>query len=175
MSRRQLVADLDGLRALVWAGRLADAPAEFWLDSARARLRELDFLLAAPPRRVRLLLIFPLVWGAASGAAALHLPAAWGLVAALAPLALRRRRTYPPAGPPAPVTVIRDELVRARVRLVSAALREAGSRRWSVPVLTRLAADHATIARLAEADRTLCQAIDFIEIYLTERDLRRAA
>ena len=53
-----------------------------------------------------------------------------------------------------------------RVRLVSIALREAGSKHWRVPYLARVAAGEPRIYWLAEADTLLCQAIDHLEQYL---------
>ena len=76
---------------------------------------------------------------------------------------------------PGHLAEVPDELMRARVRLVSAALRRAGSRRWTVPVLVRLASDDRPIIRLAAADRALCQAVDFLEIHLAEQRMKRAA
>ena len=76
---------------------------------------------------------------------------------------------------PGHLAEVPDELLRARVRLVSAALRRAGSGRWTVPVLVRLASDDRPIIRLAAADRALCQAVDFLEIHLAEQRMKRAA
>lgn len=61
-----------------------------------------------------------------------------------------------------------EPLSRARVRLVSAALRQVDSRRWRSPYLSYLAAEHRSIARIAEADLLLCQAITYLESYLDE-------
>jgi PPE-repeat protein len=61
-----------------------------------------------------------------------------------------------------------EPLLQARVRLVSAALRQVDSRRWRSPYLAHLAAEHRSIARIAEADRLLCQAVNYLEIYLDE-------
>lgn len=61
-----------------------------------------------------------------------------------------------------------EPLLRARVRLVSAALRQVDSRRWRSPYLSHLAAEHRSIGRIAEADLLLCQAINYLEIYLDE-------
>jgi hypothetical protein len=57
-------------------------------------------------------------------------------------------------------------LARARVRLVSAALREAGSKHWEVPYLRRLMTVEPTMLWLAQADGLLCQSIDYLEEYL---------
>lgn len=62
-----------------------------------------------------------------------------------------------------------DVLLRARVRLVSAALRQVPPKRWRVGRLARLAADDRSVGRIADADLLLCQAIDFIEIYGADR------
>ena len=61
-----------------------------------------------------------------------------------------------------------EPLLRARVRLVSAALRQVDSRRWRSPYLSHLAAEHRSIARIAEADLLLCQAVNYLEIFLDE-------
>ncbi|MBG0560100.1 hypothetical protein [Actinoplanes aureus] len=63
--------------------------------------------------------------------------------------------------------VVPDALLRARVRLVSATLRQAGSRHWTVPEL-RTAARTDPLRRLAHADLLLCQAIDCLERYLDD-------
>ena len=57
-------------------------------------------------------------------------------------------------------------LERARVRLVSIALREAGPKNWRAPYLARAVAREPVMFRLAEADMLLCQAIDYLEVYL---------
>ncbi|WP_328460982.1 hypothetical protein OHA21_31320 [Actinoplanes sp. NBC_00393] len=64
--------------------------------------------------------------------------------------------------------VVPDELLRARVRLVSATLRQVGSRHWSVPELRLAARTDPTVRRLAHADLLLCQAIDCLERYLDD-------
>ncbi|MFC7527311.1 hypothetical protein [Actinoplanes sp. GCM10030250] len=63
--------------------------------------------------------------------------------------------------------VVPESLERARIRLVSATLREVGSGSWRVPQL-RLAARTDPVRRLAHADLLLCQAIDCLERYLDD-------
>jgi hypothetical protein len=64
--------------------------------------------------------------------------------------------------------VVPDALLRARVRLVSAALRQVGARHWTVPELRLAARTDPTVRRLAHADLLLCQAIDCLERYLDD-------
>jgi hypothetical protein len=59
-----------------------------------------------------------------------------------------------------------DVLGRARVRLVSAALRQVGSKRWRVPYLRRAVAVEPAMFFLSRADELLCQSIDYLEEYL---------
>jgi hypothetical protein len=66
-----------------------------------------------------------------------------------------------------------EPLLAARVMLVSAALRQVESRHWRVPYLVRLAGSDRSISRIAEADLLLCQAIDYLEIYVAEQELGR--
>jgi hypothetical protein len=64
-----------------------------------------------------------------------------------------------------------DRLLRARVRLVSAALRHVGAGSWSAPELRRAIRTDPVVRRLAEADQLLCQAVDCVERHLG--DLRK--
>jgi hypothetical protein len=64
-----------------------------------------------------------------------------------------------------------DRLLRARVRLVSAALRHVGAGSWSTPELRRAIRTDPVVRRLAEADQLLCQAVDCVERHLG--DLRK--
>jgi hypothetical protein len=63
-----------------------------------------------------------------------------------------------------------EPLLAARVMLVSAALRQVESRHWRVPHLVRLAGTDRSLSRIAEADLLLCQAIDYLEIYVAEQE-----
>jgi len=99
--------------------------------------------------------------------------------------ALNRRRLTPAAQPARAVVralpsasgglsadgiaAVLEPLLQARVRLVSTALRQVDSRRWRSPYLARLAADDARIGRIAAADLLLCQAIDYLEIYVDKQ------
>ncbi|GAA4970489.1 hypothetical protein [Actinoplanes utahensis] len=75
------------------------------------------------------------------------------------------------ASPAERLTTVADELSRARVRLVSAAMRQAGSANWTVPRLRRSLRTDPVVGRLAAADQLLCQAIDCVERHLD--DLRK--
>ncbi|MFC4068167.1 hypothetical protein [Actinoplanes subglobosus] len=66
-----------------------------------------------------------------------------------------------------------DRLMRARVRLVSAALRHVGTAGWDTPQLRRAIRTDPMVRRLAHADQLLCQAVDCIERHLG--DLRKDA
>ncbi|MEV4274941.1 hypothetical protein [Actinoplanes xinjiangensis] len=89
----------------------------------------------------------------------------------------RRRlaRASPRAGratpPEAGLAGVPDRLLQARVRLVSAALRQAGAGNWSAPELRRAIRTDPVIRRLAHADQLLCQAVDCVERHLG--DLRK--
>ncbi|KUL21769.1 hypothetical protein [Actinoplanes awajinensis] len=61
-----------------------------------------------------------------------------------------------------------EPLVRARVQLVSATLRQAGSANWPLPALRLAVPADPVLARLAHADLLLCQAIDCLERYLDD-------
>jgi hypothetical protein len=205
MSRRQFYGDLEAVRALVADGlsRLHGTVGEldqFWLDSARNRLKSIDDHLVAaagglsPWSRtgIAAAVMFGVAWLAATGGRAIGFPAGWvittAVVALLAVVPLLHRANNKVGGwlnrwrlaraprPNRPVRVtalakgrlteMPEALLRARVRLVSTILRAAGSRRWQVPALRHLAAHDRRIRRLAEADRQLCQSIDYLEIYL---------
>ncbi|GAA0552186.1 hypothetical protein GCM10010172_38270 [Paractinoplanes ferrugineus] len=60
-------------------------------------------------------------------------------------------------------------LTRARVRLVSAALRQVDPERWNAAHLARLARQDRVLSRIADADLLLCQAIDFLELHAAEQ------
>ncbi|GIE80486.1 hypothetical protein Aph02nite_64360 [Actinoplanes philippinensis] len=64
-----------------------------------------------------------------------------------------------------------DRLLRARVRLVSAALRQVGADSWTAPELRRAIRTDPVVRRLALADQLLCQAVDCAERHLG--DLRK--
>nr|WP_296066034.1 hypothetical protein [uncultured Actinoplanes sp.] len=70
---------------------------------------------------------------------------------------------------PGRLVAVPEPLFAARVRLVSAALRQAGSKNWRTPWLARMAVADRSVIRIAQADRQLCQAIDLLEIYLSSR------
>lgn len=69
------------------------------------------------------------------------------------------------------LAAVAERLVRARVRLVSAALRHAGSENWTVARLRPALRTDPVVRRLADADQLLCQAVDCIERHLD--DLRK--
>ncbi|GIF35941.1 hypothetical protein [Actinoplanes xinjiangensis] len=77
------------------------------------------------------------------------------------------RATSPEAG----LAGVPDRLLQARVRLVSAALRQAGAGNWSAPELRRAIRTDPVVRRLAHADQLLCQAVDCVERHLG--DLRK--
>jgi hypothetical protein len=62
-----------------------------------------------------------------------------------------------------------EGLLRARIRLVSAALRQAGAGNWAAPRLRRMIRTDQVIRRLAHADQLLCQAVDCIERHLDDQ------
>jgi hypothetical protein len=62
-----------------------------------------------------------------------------------------------------------DRLLRARVRLVSAALRQAGAGNWTAQRLRRAIGTDPVIRRLAHADQLLCQAVDCLERHLVDQ------
>ena len=67
-----------------------------------------------------------------------------------------------------PLAGVPGLLLTARVRLVSATLRQAGSGRWSPPELRHAARTDPAVRRLAEADLQLCQAVDCLERYVDD-------
>ena len=92
-------------------------------------------------------------------------------IARVAPAFGRRRlaRVAPPGRPTGrrgDLAGLPEDLAKARVRLVSSALRVAGPKHWRPPYLARAAAEDPTVFWLAEADTLLCQAIDHLEQYL---------
>jgi hypothetical protein len=62
-----------------------------------------------------------------------------------------------------------EGLLRARVRLVSAGLRQAGADNWAAPRLRRAIRTDPVIRRLAHADQLLCQAVDCFERHLGDQ------
>jgi hypothetical protein len=197
-SVRGLPAELCAVRALIADGlaeitRAADDLEQFWIRSAVARLAAADATLAGLTESgavpVSLLITTAVTAGVVAGTAALARVAGAGpagvlaacgllLVAALHVTGLLRRRGVPPVVPSPPETPglglieVPASLDRARVRLVSAALRRAGPVNWPVPALRRAVAADPALERLARADLQLCQAIDCLERYLD--DLEKA-
>jgi hypothetical protein len=169
---------------------------QFSLNSARRRLLETDEYLIMAASGVggwsRVAVGTPVMLLAAAATAlvtrALGLPAFWVVAGAwvaavlveypvrkwtvtrFAPWLGRRRLaraavTVEPSSP-RDLAGLPGALADARIRLVSAILRAAGSRHWQPAYLARVAARSATFGRLAAADTLLCQAIDHIEHYL---------
>lgn len=64
---------------------------------------------------------------------------------------------------------LREPLIQARIRLVSTALRRTDSRRWRSPYLRVLVGDEPAMGLLAEADLMLCEAVDRLEVLLSDR------
>jgi hypothetical protein len=187
--RAPVVAEHDRLRAAV-----GDTD-EFWIATALSRLSVVEDRLFRAVGELggwtRTLLALPAMLAGAAVTAlvtrALGVPVLWivvcswvvaaavefpvrGRLTRLSP-SLGRRRLDRFAVRPAPegtadLTALPEALARARVRLVSAALREAGSKHWRPPYLSRAVALQPVLFRLAEADMLLCQAIDCLEIYL---------
>ncbi|BEL12068.1 hypothetical protein Q0Z83_102590 [Actinoplanes sichuanensis] len=189
---RVMVAD-----GLAEIGDAGDA-GQVWLRSATARLTAFDGVLTeaagvlAGPTRVLVLTLatFLLVAGSTALAGALGLGTGGVLAlaggtlliaAAAAPWASRhvysligRRRlsrTTPGPAAEAGPAGLPERLSRARVRLVSAALRQAGAGNWSAPELRRAIRTDPVVRRLAYADQLLCQAVDCVERHLG--DLRK--
>lgn len=181
---RALVAD-----GLAGIGESSDT-GQIWIRTAHARLTAVDRLLAeaagvpAVPVRVAALTVvtFLVVAGPATLATTTGLGA--GAVLTVSGLALAiwfaalpwagrrvfallgRRRIALSPRPPAPAPVpaeVPDTLLRARVRLVSAALRHVGADSWTAPQLRRAIRTDPVTGRLAQADQLLCQAIDCVE------------
>lgn len=186
---RVLVAG--GLERLERENAPGDAP--YWVESARLRLHGLDGVLVSAAggisawsrALVGAVIVFPLVWGTAAGARAIGFGSAWVivtavvvLVAATLPIAaltqrlsaavdrrrMRRATARPRANPVSEKDEVIDVLLRARVRLVSSALRQVPSRYWRVAHLAGLATNDTSVNRISHADLLLCQAIDFLEI-----------
>ncbi|MEV6342301.1 hypothetical protein [Actinoplanes sp. NPDC051851] len=198
MPVRSLPAELSAVRALVADGLAeivgtAGDLDQFWIRTACSRLAEADAALAgaaAAPSGPAPALITTLVsFVAVAGGAAIARAAGWSTAGTLVTagallsaalwvtVALRRRR--PPVAFTMPATApgtttgsglvaVPEALLRARVRLVSAALRRVGSREWTTPALRRAIADDPVVARLADADMLLCQAVDCLERYLDD-------
>jgi hypothetical protein len=212
MSRRVLCGDLNAVRALVADGlaRLDGTLGgldQYWVSSARSRLRSLDAILVAAAgglsgwsrTLISAALAFPLAWAVAATARTAGFAPVWVIVSTVlalggsTPVLLavtdrvagyvnRRRMTRAPRpAQPFRLTVVTpgvlddvpEPLLAARVMLVSAALRQVGSGHWRVPHLVRLAGSDRSISRIAEADLLLCQAIDYLEIYVAEQELGR--
>jgi hypothetical protein len=195
---RGLVAD--GLARLE---EISAGSADYWVQSALIRVRGLDAMLVAAAgglsgwsrTLISSVLAFPLVWGAAWAGNAVGLPAPWVIVTTVVVLSAAmpgllwvtgrisraidsgRIGAAPPGGDvlKGDLDEVAEVLVRARVRLVSAALRQVDSRRWEAGTLTRLARQDRVLSRIADADLLLCQAIDFLEIYVGEQRAGRAA
>jgi hypothetical protein len=168
---------------------------DFRLNSARQRLHAIDDELVMAASRVgvwtRVLVATPAMLAAAAVVAlvskALGFPTFWivacswvvallaeysvrrWMVARLAPWLGRRRleKTVVAIEPSSPRDLggLPEALADARVRLVSAILREAGSEHWKPAYLARTAAERPA---LAAADTLLCQAIDHIDHYLAD-------
>jgi hypothetical protein len=196
MSRRQLYQDLAAVRGLVAAGRDSIGGLdEYWINSARMRLGSIDELLIWAAgglggwTRTAIGAVAMLAGALLAGVVttAIGLPVFWvvacsWVVAALAELPVRRwiagnavtiarRRLDRVAGPvegkPAGgIAELPEVLTRARVRLVSTALREAGSKHWQVPYLRRAVTVEPALLWLSRADDLLCQSIDYLEEYL---------
>ncbi|MEU4688117.1 hypothetical protein [Actinoplanes sp. NPDC023714] len=192
-----LHAELNAVRALVShglaeVGTAAEA-GQFWVRSAAARLAAVDAVLTEAAGVVSLpvqalamgAVSFAAVLLSASAARAAGLATAGTLIvvvltlvilACLTPwagrrlrIALGRRRLGPIPALTGPVLISVPELLaRARVRLVSAALRHVGSGRWTSPELRLAARTDPVTRRLAEADLLLCQAVDCLERYLDD-------
>jgi hypothetical protein len=169
---------------------------QFSLNSARRRLLEVDeylimaasgvggwsrvvvgmpamLLAAAATALVTRAVGFSAFWVVACAwvvAVLVEYPVRKWTVTRLAPWLGRRRLaraavTVEPSSP-RDLAGLPGALAGARIRLVSAILRAAGSRHWQPAHLARVAAQSATFGRLAAADTLLCQAIDHLEHYL---------
>jgi len=197
MSRRQLDHDLAAVRGLVAAGRERVGELDnYWVNSARARLASIDELLiraagglggwsrkaigAGAMAAAALLcgavteaLGFSTFWVVACSwavAVLVELPvrgwaARWGVV--IARRRLERMAVPVEAIPAGGLADLPEVLARARVRLVSAALREAGSKHWQVSYLRRAVTVEPAMVWLSKADELLCQSIDYLEEYLS--------
>ncbi|AEV87877.1 hypothetical protein ACWT_6866 [Actinoplanes sp. SE50] len=190
---RALPAEVGAVRALI-----ADGFAELtgngdveqvWIRSACGRLAAADAVLAALlPRRsaltsmlvntavtaVVVTLCAALATATKAPPAAVAMFSALVLAAALHLATVLRRRGVPPDLPPLPdspgsgLVAVPFALERARVQLVSAGLRHAGRANWHTPALHRAMTTDPVLARLADADLLLCQAIDCLERYLDD-------
>ncbi len=204
MPRHQLRADLAGVRFLIAAGRTqldrqAGHQQDYWLDSARHRLGELDMLLIAATARMTdwvraalaAVIAFVGVLAVAAGARAIGLPGGGTIACAilamivLSPMIIRltnrlewylesrRVRSARPDAvvPAAPgrLTEVPESLLLARTRLVSAILRQVRPADRRVPILTRRMTSEFTLIFLQDADLLLCQALDQLETHLEER------
>jgi hypothetical protein len=195
---RGLVAD--GLARLE---EISVGAEQYWVMSALARLRGMDGMLVSAAgglsswsrTLISAALAFPLLWAVAWGSGAIGAGPVWVIVLTVLSLGLampgllwvtgrisravdrRRMGAAPPAGEAGKgdLDEITEVLVRARVRLVSAALRRVGSRRWDAAHLARLARTDRAISRITDTDVLLCQAIDFLEIHAAEQRVRRVA
>jgi hypothetical protein len=195
---RGLVAD-----GLVRFEEIADGSEEFWVVSSLVRVRGLDGMLVAAAgglsawsrTLISAVIAFPLLWAAAWAAGAIGLGAAWVIVATVVALGVampgllwvtgrisrqvdsRRMGAAPRGGDvvKGDLDEVAEVLARARVRLVSTALRQVDKRRWTAEHLTRLARTDRVISRIADADLLLCQAVDFLEIHAVEQRSRRVA
>ncbi|GIF18228.1 hypothetical protein BJ973_008809 [Actinoplanes tereljensis] len=195
---RGLVAD-----ALARLEEISGSAEEYWVRSALARVRGMDGMLVAASgglsgwsrTLISAVLAFPLLWAVAWASAAIGAGSLWVIVITVLALGVampgllwvtgrisrlvdgRRMGAGPRAGEAGKgdLDEVIEVLVRARVRLVSAALRQVGSRRWDAARLARLARTDRAINRIADADMLLCQAIDFLEIHAAEQQVRRAA
>ena len=197
------LADLDEVRTLVAeaSNRLSPDLDDPRVLAVRKRLEAVDAALVAAAggvsewagRAVELLLAFGVSWGVAAAAGAIGFGTAWVIVTtvlvllsvltlaakiglrigeALGPRRLARVRRPVRVG--RGLTAVRDELLHARVRLVSAALRQVDSRRWQAPYLLWKVDDDRALRRIAHADLLLCQAIDHLEACLAARGAEAA-
>jgi hypothetical protein len=140
--------------------------------------------------------VFAAAAATAAGSRAIGLPAAWVIVTvvvatllvlvALVALTGRigarvnsRRLARAPGPAPGPgrarsviddgrLTAVPEPLSRARVRLVSAALRQVSPGDWRSPYLRHLAAGDRVIRQISIADVLLCQALDSLDAALDE-------
>jgi hypothetical protein len=138
--------------------------------------------------------VFAAAAATAAGSRAIGLPAAWvivtvvvvtllvlvALVALTGRIAARvNSRRLARAPGPAPgrarsviddgrLTAVPEPLSRARVRLVSAALRQVSPGDWRSPYLRHLAAGDRVIREISIADVLLCQTLDSLDAALDE-------
>lgn len=182
---------------------LAAGSEEFWVLSALVRVRGLDGMLVAAAgglsawsrTLISAAIAFPLLWAVAWAGGAIGLGAAWVIATTVLALGVampgllwvtgrisrtvdsRRMGATPPGGgiTKGDLEQVTEVLTQARVRLVSAALRRAGKRRWTAAELARLARTDRVISRIADVDLLLCQAIDFLEIHAAEQRSGRSA